>query len=65
MRTIILNKKTGQYVAEGGWTPDRKLARDFIGIEDAVRYRSAQPIEADLQIIYQSWDAPSNYDVTW
>jgi len=65
MRTIIRNKQTGQYVIEGGWTPDRKLARDFNRIEDAVRYRSAQPIEADLQIIYQSGDEPSNYDVTW
>jgi hypothetical protein len=65
MRTIIRNKKTGQYVTEGGWTPERKLARDFYGIEDAVGYRSMHPPEEDLEIIYQSGDEPSNYDVTW
>ena len=65
MRTIIRNKKTGQYMSEGGWTPDRELARDFHGIADAVRYRSEHPPEEDLEVIYQSRDEPSNYDITW
>ena len=65
MRTILRNKTTGQYVAAGGWAMDRKLARDFNDLDDALFYRSAFPAEADLQIICQPRDEPSSYDITW
>jgi hypothetical protein len=65
MRTIIRNKMTGQFVAESGWAMDRKLARDFEDLDDALFYRSALPAQPDLQIICQPRDEPSNYDITW
>ena len=65
MRTIIRSKKTGQYVAEAGRTMDRKLARDFADLDDALFYRSALLAEVDLQIICQPRDEPSGYDINW
>lgn len=64
MRTIIQNTKTGMYLCEGEWTADRSLARTFRNVDEAVHYRFNHVLKAEMQVIFQPGDEPSEWDAT-
>ena len=63
MRTIIQNTKTGEYLREGEWTADRSLAQNFRHVDEAVLCRSKHVLKAEMQVIFQPGDEPSEWDV--
>jgi hypothetical protein len=64
VRTIIQNTKTGEYLREGEWTADRSLAQNFRHADEAVLCRSKHVLKAEMQVIFQPGDEPSEMDVT-
>jgi hypothetical protein len=64
VRTIIQNTKTGMYLREGEWTADRSLARSFGNVDEAVHYRFQHVLKAEMRVIFQPGDGPSEWDVT-
>jgi len=63
VRTIIQNTKTGKYLREGEWTADRSLAQSFRNVDEAVYYRLKHVLKAEMQVIFQPGDEPSEQDV--
>ena len=59
-----LATKTGQYLREGAWTADRSLAQSFRNVDEAVSYRFNHVLKAEMQVIFQPGDEPSEWDVT-
>ena len=59
-----LGTKTGHYLREGAWTADRSLAQSFRNVDDAVHYRFEHVLKAEMQVIFQPGDEPSEWDVT-
>ena len=64
MRTIIQNTKTGEYLREGEWTADRSRAQNFRNVDEAVHYRFQHGLKAEMRVIFQPGDEPSEWDVT-
>jgi hypothetical protein len=64
VRTIIQNTKTGEYLRKGEWTTDRSLAQSFRNVDEVVSYRFNHMLKAEMQVIFQPGDEPSEWDVT-
>jgi hypothetical protein len=59
-----LATKTGTYLREEEWTADRNLAQSFRNVDEAVHYRFKHVLKAEMQVIFQPGDEPSEWDVT-
>jgi hypothetical protein len=64
VRTIIQNTKTGEYLREGEWTADRRLAQNFRYVDEAVLCRCKHVLKEEMQVIFPPGDEPSEMDVT-